>query len=263
MSHIHIPDGVLPLWLVGAGWVVTLVLLAVVSRSLGGAQSARQLPRLGVIAAIMLVGMSTEIVPIAYHVNLSVLAGLALGPRLAFLAAFVVNLILALFGHGGITVAGLNTLVLAAEAALGYYLFRWVGSLLRSRRPSPAVAGGLATILALALSSMLMVGIVGLAELGPSVQAASAFPEDLGFRNPLEHGLLGSELLAAEEGQVPAAARSTDLATFAKLVLLFGIVGWTIEALLTGAIVGYLSRVRPDLVGGRSRGSIVVEERPG
>ena len=28
MSHIHIPDGVLPLWLVLAGWIVTAALTA-------------------------------------------------------------------------------------------------------------------------------------------------------------------------------------------------------------------------------------------
>ena len=75
------------------------------------------------MAAVMVLGASVEIVPIAYHVNLTVFSGILLGPSLIFLATFVVNVILALFGHGGITVIGLNTLTLSIEGILGYYFF--------------------------------------------------------------------------------------------------------------------------------------------
>jgi len=71
----------------------------------------------------MLVAMSLEILPIFYHINLSVVAGILLGPALGFLAAFIANLILAFMGHGGITVIGLNTLLLGSEAVLGHTLF--------------------------------------------------------------------------------------------------------------------------------------------
>ena len=90
---------------------------------MSGPEARRKIPLLGVVAALMLVGMSTEFVPIAYHVNLSVLAGIIVGPAMGFLAAFIVDLILALFGHGGITVVGLNTLIIGAECALGYLSF--------------------------------------------------------------------------------------------------------------------------------------------
>ena len=42
-----------------------------------------------------------------------------LGPALSFVSVFVVNLILALLGHGGITAVGINTLTIGIEAALG------------------------------------------------------------------------------------------------------------------------------------------------
>ena len=74
----------------------------------------------------MVLGASVEIVPIAYHINLTVISGILLGPSLIFLATLVVNVILALFGHGGITVLGLNTLTLSIEGILGYFLFRTV-----------------------------------------------------------------------------------------------------------------------------------------
>ena len=39
MSHLHIPDGVLPLWLIVAGWVITLALLFISARRLSGPQA--------------------------------------------------------------------------------------------------------------------------------------------------------------------------------------------------------------------------------
>jgi hypothetical protein len=67
-------------------------------------------PLLGIVAALMIVGMSAEIVPIAYHVNLSVIGGILLGPALSAIAAFIVVIVLAMLGHGGVTVIGLNAL---------------------------------------------------------------------------------------------------------------------------------------------------------
>jgi cobalt/nickel transport system permease protein len=253
LSHIHIPDGVLPIWLVTAGWALTVALLALVSWRLRRGDTGRQLPLLGVMAAVMLVGMSTEIAPIAYHTNLSVLAGIVLGPLLGFLAAFIVNLILALFGHGGITVVGLNTLVVGTEAALGYYLYRGIWSMLKNRNRSPALAAGITTAVALILSTLLMIGIVGLSDVGPSAQVAASLPETLSFQNPLEHGFIASEWSEAGGHVTIPSAPTVDILTFARLVIVFGILGWVIESLLTGAIVGFVYRVRPDLVGGRSR----------
>ena len=119
---------------------------------------SKRLPLLGMMAAAMVLGASVEIVPIAYHVNLTVISGILLGPSLIFLATLVVNVILALFGHGGITVIGLNTLILSIEGILGYYLFRLFWKIFK--RLSPAVF--LATFLALLVSTFSMVGVVSL-----------------------------------------------------------------------------------------------------
>jgi cobalt/nickel transport system permease protein len=249
MSHMHIPDGVLPIWLVLLGWALAALLLLIVSRRLRGGDRGRQLPLLGVMSAFMLVGMSTEIVPIAYHMNLSVLAGIVLGPALGFLAALIVNLILALFGHGGITVAGLNSLVIGSEVVIGYYLFRALWAFLKGRGRSPVAAAVAATALALVISTTLMIGIVGLSNLDSSSQAGRS-AEELSFRNPLEHGLIASEFGAAEHEAQATPSGGVDLASFARLVYLLGLLGWVLESAITGAIVGFVYRVRPDLVTG-------------
>lgn len=255
MSHIHIPDGVLPAWIILAGWALTGLLLVLVTRRMEAAER-RRLPLLGMVSALMLVGMTVELVPIGYHINLSVIAGILLGPALAFLAAFVVDLILALFGHGGITVVGLNTLVIGAEAALGYYAFRAFSRLL-GQRASAGLRAGLATALSLLLSTLLMIGLVAVSTVNPGQQAPHATavevePDRLVLRNPLGEGLVVLELQPVEEE-----ARALDLATFARLVLALGAVGWTLEAVLTGLIVGYVRRLRPDLLeaGARERDS--------
>ncbi len=100
MTHIHIPDGVLPVWLWAGGWVLALALVTAVGYATREREPARRVPLLGVVSALVLVAMSLEIVPIAYHVNLTIVAGVLLGPALGIVCAFVVSVILALLGHG-------------------------------------------------------------------------------------------------------------------------------------------------------------------
>src|SRR5512145_2918990 len=104
MTHMHIPDGILPFWLWGGGLLLMAAVLAVCLYRLRRMDRRRNIPLLGVLSAAMLVSMSLEVFPIAYHLNLSVVTGLLLGPSLGFVAAFIVNVMLALLGHGGITV---------------------------------------------------------------------------------------------------------------------------------------------------------------
>jgi cobalt/nickel transport system permease protein len=250
MSHLHIPDGVLPIWLIVAGWVLAGGLLAFVSLRARSFQSTRHLPLLGVMAALMLVGMTVEIVPIAYHINLAVMAGIVLGPLMGFLAAFIVNLILAFFGHGGITVVGLNTMVVATEAVAGFYLFRGILSVLRSRMASPAWPAAGATFIALALSTTAMIGIVGLSAAGDG--GVPVEHDELSFRNPFEAGLFAIDE-PHEEAADEEEHEGMGLATFATLVYALGFFGWILEAGVTGAIVGYVARLRPDLVGAMRR----------
>ena len=252
MSHIHIPDGVLPVWLIVLGWVVTLALLLVSARILGRPEQQRKLPLIGVIAAVMLVGMTLELAPIGYHINLTVLGGILLGPAAGFIAAFVVDLILGLLGHGGITVVGLNTLVIGAEVVLGFYVFRLLWRALGRRvSPGPIAAG--TTFVTLLASTSLMIGIVGLSRVDPLQQAPEATVVEAGtlsFQNPLGRGVLAWELFGgAHETEEAQPDESLDLGTFATIVLALGLVGWVIEAALTGAIATGARRLRPDLLG--------------
>jgi len=260
MSHIHIPDGVLPLWLVVAGWVVTLALLFLSARRLSGPEARRKIPLLGVVAALMLVGMSTEFVPIAYHVNLTVLAGIIVGPAMGFMAAFIVDLILALFGHGGITVVGLNTLVIGAECALGYWVFRGLYRLLHTRLKSVALPAGASVIVTLFVTTLLLIGIVALANVDPGKarETGSLDATTLSFKNPFEEGVISNRVINPEKeamGDFSIRDSGIDLGRFATVVLLLGAIGWILEAIITAVIVQFIYRVRRELIVGPEVGN--------
>lgn len=243
MSHIHIPDGVLPLWIILLGWAITGVALFYVSRQYVGQELTRRLPLVGVMAALMVVVQSIAILPIGYHFNLTVLTSIILGPGLAPIAVFLVNLILALFGHGGITVVGLNTFVLGTEMVLGYHLFRGLRTAL-GRWLGIGLSAGVATMVSLMTGSLLMIGIVALSAVNPGWQTPHA-PERLILPSPTVGEPLVIDLPRTEDretGNLVAVQR------FALLVVILGLVGWPIEAVITGLIARYIYSVGPDLL---------------
>jgi cobalt/nickel transport system permease protein len=262
MSHIHIPDGVMPWWLWLGGWLLALALLGVAARRAEGARSRRGVPLIGAVSALVLVSMASEIVPLAYHINLTVIAGVLLGPWLGAISAFIVVLVLALLGHGGVTVVGVNTLVITAEMALGWALVRGGIRLLGDKRIRTVAA--IATVLTLAITTTMLVGIVALAGTGAATRETGALDaETLEFRNPFGDGVFSIGLLgdghdhAGETAEEHAA--HADEATgegglsvgrFAAVVYTLGPFGWLIEALVTAGILGYVARVRPSLVFG-------------
>ena len=236
MSHIHLPDGVLPVWLWASGFVVVIVIWAILLRLMKKEDLTRRLPLLGMMAAVMVLGASVEIVPIAYHVNLTVISGILLGPSLIFLATFVVNTILALFGHGGITVIGLNTLVLSIEGVLGYFLFHLFWKVLKKF----GLAVFLATFIALLCSTFAMIGVVSL---------GTSHYEEL-IHQEKERGIIGLEFGKEKQEHHPGqpAEEKVNLGRFIAVVLPLGFIGWILEGVITTLIARYIRRLRPDLL---------------
>jgi len=235
MSHIHLPDGVLPIWLWVSGYVVVILIWTMLLQSMKKDNLTKRLPLLGMMAAVMVLGASVEIIPIAYHVNLTVISGILLGPSLIFLATFVVNVILALFGHGGITVIGLNTLVLSIEGVAGYFLFRLFWRL--SRRLT--LAAFLATFLALAISTFAMIGVVSL---------GTSHYEELIHQE--RGGMIGFEFGKEKEAHRTEAEpeKEVNLKRFISIILPLGFIGWVLEGIITVLVARYIQRLRPDLL---------------
>lgn len=241
MSHLHFPDGLLPIWLLAAGFITTGALLALCLRKLTGDEDfVRKVSLLAMLSALMLVAMSVPLGFIHYHVNLTVLISLLVGPWLAFVGVFVVNFFLSFIGHGGLSVMGLNTLVVGSEVFLAYYIFFGLRRLMKT---IPAVL--CATVLTLLLSSLLMVSIVATAGLSPAILEEDDHDHQECIH---EHG---------EEGEHEGLPGYLDdgpnkfypyLELFIKFILPILLVGAIIEAVITAGIVGYLQKVKPSLV---------------
>lgn len=278
MTHIHIPDGVLPAWLWVGGWLLTLAIVFAAGKLSARDRVRRKVPLLGIVAALMLVAMSSEIVPIAYHVNLTVLGGILLGPVLSVIAAFIVEVVLAMLGHGGVTVLGLNTLIIAAEMALGWLFFRSLVRLLG--RDRAGWSAGIATVITLAITTTLLVGVVWLAGTGEASQRETGAldPGELSFENPFAEGVLSFGIFSGgeghgHEGEEPEDSHAEegsgndahaeeatdehseahegvqlDVQRFALVVFTLGPIGWALESLITAGIVRYVARVRPTLI---------------
>ena len=237
MTHLHLPDGALPLWLWLPGWGVCLLLTVLVNRRHRGSASDR-LALLGSLSALQLASMALPLGPLGYHLSLAPVVGILLGSGLAFMAAVVVNSMLALLGHGGITTLGLNALILAATAAVarrGYGAF--------ATRVPPFWSGFWAATGAQLLSLVLFLAVIGVAGFHGGPSGAH-----------VEHG--EEAMRAARELRGTAWAQ---LARFTLLSLPLWIPGLLAESLVTGAVLRFLGRVSPDLLPWRPR---LAEGRP-
>jgi len=232
MSHLHIPDGILPGWLIIAGWLLTAGILAFSIYRTRHTELKRKIPLIGIVSALMIVCMTIPIVPIAYHINLSVIAGIILGPAVAFISIFIVDFIVAMFGHGGITVVGLNTVVVGAEAFIGFYLFQLF--MIMMGKDSVMWSSGIAAVISLILSTSLLVGIVYSSQLNPELVIG------IERGNPSEQ---------VKTDEVPKELVSgVNIKSFAKTLLVLLGIGWLLEGIITAFVIKYVSRVRPDLI---------------
>lgn len=240
MTHIHLPDGVLPwwvwlggllvagLWVTGAGWLIG-------RRS----DADRRVPMVAVIAALMVVSMSIPIPLLGYHVNLSVVAGALLGPLFSPIAAAIVQLSLLLTGHGGVTTVGLNLVVLSIEMLVGWALVLLATRISRGKRGFTVLVG-MAVVLTLALSTTAVIGIVSTA--GDSIPVHQEASHD-------DEGVASN---GTDDGHAEAGEEHRDepqpIRTFAASLYALGSIGWVIEAAISALVLSFIGRVRPQLL---------------
>ncbi|MEO5989847.1 MAG: energy-coupling factor ABC transporter permease [Candidatus Eisenbacteria bacterium] len=218
MSHLHIPDGVLPpiVWIIGAVLAGLLLILSARStRHLGPQRIAFQSALGGIMLAVM--AIPVPITAFDYCMTLSGPVGVLLGGWGGFQVSFVVTLILALMGQGGFTVVGLNTLVLGLGAVLSRSIY-----LMSAQRWGPAHAMALATAISQLVSTLVWVLTLWLSvRLTPRIAGQHEMAEGLRF---LQGGLLLTVLVPMLVGAI------------------------ALESLLAYGLARFLSRVRPDLL---------------
>jgi cobalt/nickel transport system permease protein len=235
MSHIHIPDGIIPFYIWLPGYMLTFAIIYIVIKTISKEQIKRVLPFTGIAAALMLIGMSVPLIIIPVHISLAVLTGILIGPKMAFLVVFVVSMILAMFGHGGITIVGINTLVIGSEVFIGAILFKGLA------KKNLVVGASIATVIALIVSISMMVGIIGtyagFAEVLPHEAYEHAEEEylDEGYH---------------DDSSLIEVIREINYFAFSGWAALIMIVvaGIGFETLITVLIIRYFYKVRPDLI---------------
>jgi len=212
MAHIHLEDGAFsPLWLLV--WsAIAAILIAIVLL----ANRRKEIPprKIAIAAMCASVGFAVFMVEVPtpvgpVHMNFTPLIGILAGPGMGSLVALVINIFGAAIGHGGWGMVGPNSIVNIVEVVIGYYAFRFFKT---KTKTGDFWSGFSATTIALTVSAFLVVLIVSVSE------------------------IQGSSLTRGE--------------TLNNMLILAvaNIVVAVVEGIVTGYIVSFLGRVRPDLL---------------
>ncbi|MCU0852926.1 MAG: energy-coupling factor ABC transporter permease [Thermoplasmata archaeon] len=210
MAHVHLEDGAFSLeWVIIWG-LIAAALVAFALYRLGGKLPTRKMAIAAMCVAVGIVIFQVEI-PVfgGLHINLTPLMGILVGPGLGTLVVLIINIFSAAIGHGGWGMIGPNAIVNVTEVLLGYYLYRLCRTRLKAGR---FTSGFSAATVALTVSALLVVVIVSISGLQDSTQ--------------------------------------TTEETFANMLLLAAanIVTGVIEGFVTGYIVSFVGKIRPDLL---------------
>lgn len=245
MSHLHIPDGLLaPFWLI-AGFVISFAWIGLALYKLSGADMKKHIPKLGMISAIALVAMSIPLGPLPAHLNLTVLIGILLGPWWGILSVFIINLLLGFIGHGGMSVVGLNTLIIGSEVLIGYLVFSYVRD-----RISLVKAVAVTVTLTIVLSNSLMVGILAISHTDPG-QLVEFMGEDTHGHEVSEEDSYGASEEESHEALTGVKGDSASITEFhwedfLLIVIPVALLGIVLEGLAISGILKFLQKVRPD-----------------
>jgi len=216
MAHIHLEDGAFSLTWVLVWWLLALVCIGIalwILRSKGQKDTSRITTAAFVTAAAF--ALFQVNIPLfgGVHLNLTPLVGILAGPVLGSLVVLVINILSAAIGHGGWGLVGANVLVNLAEVLVAFAVFR--GS--RTFLPDLFSRAGIATFAGLFCGNLIMIGIILLS---------------------------GVQGVTQSSGQVLAGL---------SLIVAVNMGVAVIEALISGLMVRYIGKVRPDLLGEQGR----------
>jgi cobalt/nickel transport system permease protein len=151
-------------------------------------------------------------IPIAggVHVNLTPLIAILTGPVIGTLVILIVNILSAAIGHGGWGLVGANVLVNFSEVLVAWFVFKGMKKITKDLFSR----AGVATFAGLFAGNLVMIAII----LVSGIQGVNQTTAQI---------LTGLSLIAAINMGVAV-----------------------IEAFLTGLIVAYIGRIRPDILDG-------------
>lgn len=213
MAHIHLEDGAFSLQWTLIWWIVSIVAIGLCLYWLRNVKKVdnRTITIAGLLTAAAFAVFQVNI-PLfgGVHLNLTPLIGILGGPAIGGLIVLIVNILSAAIGHGGWGLIGANVLVNLVEVLTAYGIFRWLAKM----NVGTFARAGIGTLIGLLLGNVVMLAII----IVSGVQGVTQSRADM---------LYGLSILAGVNMAVAV-----------------------IEALITGYIVSYIERVRPDMLDG-------------
>jgi cobalt/nickel transport system permease protein len=211
MAHIHLTDGSFTLFWVIVWWALALLIIGSALYLIRRQRIAdnRRITIAAFCVAAAFVLSQVEL-PLAggVHISLTPLIGILTGPVIGVLIVFVINILDAAIGHGGWGMIGANTLVGLSEVLVAYGIWRGLKPFILN----VFVRAVMATLCGLIIGNFVMMGIIALS----GIQGVSLSPEEI---------LTGLFIIASVNTAVAV-----------------------IEALITGLVVVYIGKMRPDLL---------------
>jgi cobalt/nickel transport system permease protein len=226
VAHIHLPDGsftltwVLIYFTIAAIMIILVVLWMKIKKI---KLTTEQKAMAGILAALMFV--ITQIpIPAPWggtHLNFTSLLGIMAGPFIALIVDIVVNIFSALIGHGGWTILGANIILYYTESFSGWFIYKFLRrNKIEENKMSRFAAATIATAISLTFGTFLLTIMIGIA----------------GINGVAEPGL--------------------DLISKLWLLNAINLIVGAIEAILTGYIIEFIGKIRPDYISADIEGSI-------
>lgn len=125
---MHVPDGVLPLWLLAIMYGISGLMLYISVRKINKKFDNRIVPYMGVLAAVIFAAqlVNFPVPPSSGHLVGSTLLAVMLGPWAGMLIIGMVLFIQALMGDGGLLTFGLNFFNMGVFSSLAGWAFALV-----------------------------------------------------------------------------------------------------------------------------------------
>jgi cobalt/nickel transport system permease protein len=211
MAHIHLPDGSFSIQWIITWWIIAIIILGL---CLYWLKKVKKIDNKTITLAAMLTAASFAIFQVSIplfggvHMNLTSLIGILAGPAIGGIIVLIVNIFSAAIGHGGWGMIGANLLVNVTEVTVAYSIYKALGKI----NLDTFSKAGIGTITGFIFGNIAMILII----LISGIQ---------GVNQDIPNMLYGLSLLAAVNMGVAI-----------------------IESFITGYVVSYIKRVRPDML---------------
>ena len=211
MAHIHLPDGTFSIQWIITWWILAIIILGV---CLYWLKKVKKIDNKKITLAAMLTAASFAIFQVSIplfggvHINLTPLIGILAGPAIGGIIVLIVNILSAAMGHGGWGMIGANLLVNMTEVTVAYGIYKALGKI----NLDTFSKAGIGTIIGLLFGNITMILII----LISGIQ---------GVHQDIQTTLHGISFIAAVNMGVAI-----------------------IESVITGYVVSYIMRVRPDML---------------